>query len=101
MIGDEVFKGGSFVIKLISIVSGGMIFDGEVGVSKSWKKSSDEEEFIEYSDILSVEVVDELDVLFSALLAECLKQLKYFKQPLLTSFFDHGIRFFIGLNFLT
>ena len=35
VIGDEVFKGESFVIKLISIVSGGVIFEGEVGVSKS------------------------------------------------------------------
>ena len=59
------------------------------------KKNSDEEEFIEYSDILSVEVVDALDVLFSALLAECLKQLRHFKQRILISFFDHGIRFLL------
>ena len=56
--GDEVFWGELLVIKLLSIESGGMIFEGEGGVSKSWKKISDEEEFIEDSDIISIEFVD-------------------------------------------
>ena len=88
-----MFWGELFVIKLISIESGGVIFESEGGVSKSWKKISDVEEFIKDSDIISIEVVDALYVILSSLLVKWLRQLRHFNQPNVTSFFAHGIRF--------